>query len=325
MAFISLLFIGIFLVLAFFGLILLLISLILFLINWRRNKKGMEKKKKFKIAGIICLVLGCLNLAPFVMIFLYAVFGEKVADFNESIKIVSMPERAVYHYDPEKEEDAWDEDDTDSSKPSKGFEASLRNESSVITYKEKEYIALYYDLNFEKKIKLSKPKAYLQGMEDSYVFEIRNETGFDLLCLKGYDNIISGWEFYGQIYCREDQCEQFLQTCKTEAAYGLQEYREDSEDTQITGAEFQLADLGITEEFLDTLDDGNGVVLGDYPEIEYELIRYSMDGLFTIECTVIGRYEGKWYCYDNYSQGEILDAHLLPEQGQGYLDSLEKK
>lgn len=199
MAFISLLFIGILLVLAVIGLVLLLVSLILFMVNRRRNKKGMEKKRRYKIAGIICLVFGCLNIAPFVCVFLYSVFGEKVADFNESIKVAAMPERAVYHYYPDENEDAWDEDETDSRKPCKEFEASLRNDSSVITYKEREYISLYYDLNEEKKIKLSKPKAYLQGMENCYVFEIRNDIGFDLLCLKGYDNIISGWEFDGQI------------------------------------------------------------------------------------------------------------------------------
>lgn len=325
MAFISLLFIGIFLVLAVIGLVLLLVSLILFLINRRRNKKGMEKKRGYKIAGIICLVFGCINIAPLVSVFLYSVFGKKVADFNESIKVVSMPERAVYHYYPDKNEYIWDADEAESRNLCKGFEASLRNESSVITYKEREYIALYVDLYDEKKIKLSKPKAYLQGMDNCYVFEIRNKIGFDLLCLKGYDNIISGWEFYGQIYCREDQCEQFLHTCKTEADYVLQKYLEDGRDLQITGADFRLADLGITEEFLDTPDDGNGIVLCDYPDKEYFLYSYGMDGLFTIECTIIGLYEGKWYCYHNYSQGEILDAHLLPEQGQRYLNSLEKE
>lgn len=153
MAFISLLFLGIFLVLGAIGLVLLLISLIFFLVNRRRNKKGTEKKRGYKIVGMICLVFGCFNIAPIVIVFLYSVFGEKVGNFKESIKVVSMPERAVYHYYADKDKEEWEEDDTDSRKLWKGFEASFRDDSAVITYKNKEYVALNYDLHDEKKIK----------------------------------------------------------------------------------------------------------------------------------------------------------------------------
>lgn len=71
MAFISLMLMMVFLVMAAVGLVFLLISMIFFLINRHRFKKGKEKKRRYKIAGIFFLVLSCINLAPMLfMVFL---------------------------------------------------------------------------------------------------------------------------------------------------------------------------------------------------------------------------------------------------------------
>ena len=46
------------------ALLFLLIAMIFYLINRRREKKGEEKKRGYKIAGIVLLVLGAFGLAP---------------------------------------------------------------------------------------------------------------------------------------------------------------------------------------------------------------------------------------------------------------------
>ena len=72
MGFISLLLIGIFLLLAALGIILLLVGAILLLISLYRQKKGREKRQGFVVAGILCLVFGCIYLAPFALMVVLA-------------------------------------------------------------------------------------------------------------------------------------------------------------------------------------------------------------------------------------------------------------
>lgn len=333
MAFISLLFVWIFLFLAVIGLVLLLISLLLFLANRRRKKKGIEKKRLYKIAGILCMIFGCLNLAPIVVLFVWATVGENVVNAMDRMKVALMPERAIlYRLPSDEEEESDDMDDNEES----GEESEDDEEKTILLYKNKEYLPVSYPVvpveivPVDEKLEVSKPKAYLQYaaseegetyIEDEMVLEVTSNTGFDLLCtgVNDFGMVLS------QVYCRKEQCGEFWKSCQSEAQYYLQQDiggDDDFELSKVSGADFTLDNLGITAEFFDSMDDGSGETLGSYPKDEYYLSALYMDGLFTGICAYIGKYEGKWYCYDNYTYGEIWDAHLLPDEGQRFMNAL---
>lgn len=339
MGFMSLVFMGLFLIMGVAGLFFLLAALILFLVNRHRLKKGKEKKRRYKIAGILCLVLGCFNVAPIVFIFCSSYVSTGMTNAANRIKLAMMPERAVLYRErlnddetqgTDKENlDEWEDDDDE-------------EDWTLLKYQDKEYLFIPCEPD-SSKVKLSKPKAYLEygtmssegedreGEDDSYplqeiVYEVENETGFDLLCVLGdFDSILEGIGIgLDGFYCCKDQYEDFLHTARTGAEYYLEQFQEEEENNRrVSAAGFQLTDLGIDATFLDSLDNGQGETLGDYPKNEYELHMIAMDGLFSNYCTTIGKYEGKWYCYSIFAFGKVKDAHLLPEAGQRYMDSLK--
>lgn len=333
MAFMSLMIMGISVVMGVIGLVLLLAALILFLVNRRRKTQGQEKKQKYKIAGVVCLVLGCINLAPLLFFFLRGTVGRKVTTVANQAKLKTMPERAVLYREGsdtgEKNEAAGEEQDTWKDDLD---EWELGEE--IVEYQGKEYVAVSADPDI-RMLKLSEPKAYLQyrdvdeeAWEDAVsfqeiVYEVENQTGFDLLGIgvEG-DSPLDGVEV-NKLYCLRDQHEDLEQTYRAGAEYYLEQSQGGELDSRrVSEAGFQLADLGIDDAFLDRLDDKQGETLADYPKKEYDLRSTGMDGLLSDYSTTIGKYEGKWYCYSIFAFGEIEDAHLLPEKGQRYMDAL---
>lgn len=320
MAFMSLLFLWIFLFLAVIGLVLLLISILLYLANWRRKKKGKEKKRLYKIAGILCLVFGCLNLAPILVLVVWATVGENITNVIDHMKVAFMPERAILYEIPSDEEEQLD--DVENYKESED-ETEDDEDNVALLYKNKEYLPVFYDPVGEK-LEVSKPKAYLQYDDgedgdiyigDELVLEVTSNTGFDLLCTGRKDSGL----LLSRVYCRKDQCEDFQRSCQSEAVYYLE--RTEDEDFRVSGDDFTLDNLGITVELLDSLDDGKGEVLGSNPKDEYDLSVLYIDGLFSNKCARIGKYKGRWYCYEN-TYGEIQNAHLLPDEGQRFMNAL---
>ncbi|MDE6568890.1 MAG: MFS transporter [Lachnospiraceae bacterium] len=423
MAFISLMFMMIFLVMAAVGVVFLLIAMIFFLINRHRLKKGKEKKRRYKVAGIFFLVLSGINLVPILfMTFLsilmtvvgmlvdeeytpvtYPIIGvvglvllavaygirrwsrhryqegekpgrrtrivfrlclflgcislvpgliEGANRVSDHIKLAVMPERAemwIYqqeHDESEEEQDDWDEEE----------------EQEVLEYKNKEYLLLPYDPD-EKKIKFSKPKAYVQyggrrsasGEEikneevkfegimyekelDSILYEVENETGYDLLCLGMYGKYMLSSYMEEAIYCRKDQYDQFIQACKADAEYYLvpQERSGDNDEEEETEKLFLSDSDWITDEMLDSVENEDGQTF-PAPEKYYELHMTGMDGIVSGECDIdIGKYKDKWYYYSkcDYPDQEgcvkseedqlyVINGCLLPEKGQHYMDTLK--
>lgn len=346
MAFISLLLLWIFLFMAVVGLVLLLISLLLFLVNRHRKKKGKEKKRLYKIAGILCMVFGFFNLAPLVVLFVFATVSENVANSIDSMKVALMPEHAILFAlpsdekeksdDMDEKEESGEESEEDDGEESEEEWDEDEEQNMVLLYKNKEYVPVSYSVApveiapVDGKLEVSKPKAYLQYadsqegetyIEDEMVLEVKSNTGFDLLCTGVFDFGL----VLSRVYCRKEQCEEFWKSCQSDAQYFLQRDTggdDDFELSTVSGDDFTLDSLGITAEIFDSMDDGPGETLGDYPKDEYYLSAYYMDGMFTGNCAYIGKYEGRWFCYDNYTYGEILNAQLLPDEGQRYMNSL---
>lgn len=155
------------------------------------------------------------------------------------------------------------------------------------------------------------------------VAEVTNDTEFDLLCTgkKDIETVFGMWP--SMIYCRREQCEEFQKKCQSGAAYYL-EPDKDFETDSLTEADFGLKNLGITEDFLDNLYSGQGEILSDMPKRKYCLSALYMDGLFSTECANIGRYQGKWYCYDYGFFEEDQNAYVLPDGGQKFMDAIKK-
>ena len=412
MAFISLIFMAVFFVMAAVGVVFLLIAMIFFLINKRRLKKGKEKKRRYKIAGIFFLVLSCINLAPllfmtvmselmsmiemvetlvYVSVTFFAVTGviglvllaiaygirrrnkrryqegEKPGRGNRivfrlclilgcicmvpglieganyvsnHIKLAMMPECAeMWIYQQEQDESEEDQDDW---------------EDEVVEYKNKEYLLLPYDLE-RKNIKFSKPKAYVQyggrrsasGEEikngevwfestmfekelESILYEVENETGYDLLCVGMYGKYLLGSYMEEAIYCRKDQYDQFIQACKENAEFYLVPQEQSGDyDEEETEKLFISDSDWITNEMLDSVENMEGQTFVA-PEKYYELHMTGMDGIVSGECDIdIGKYEDKWYYYSKYDyldqedQRYVINGCLLPEKGQHYMDTLK--
>lgn len=332
MGFMSLLLIGVFLVMGVIGVLLLLAALMLFLVNRRRSKQGQEKKRSYKIAGVLCLVFGCINVVPVLYVWLYGMVGDRVTDLTNQAKLKSMPERAVLYQERPNDEELENLDEENEV------------DWGILEYQDKKYLFIPCEPD-SSKVKLSKPKAYLEYgtmssdeeekevVEDSstlreVVYEVENETGYDLLTVvdatSSWDSLWEGLDLSG-FYCCVDQYEDFIQAGRTGAEYYLEQFQGEYDDSgqRVSATGFQLTDLGIDNAFLDSLDDGQGETLGYYPKKEYELHMIAMDGFFSDYCTTIGKYEGKWYCYSIFSFGKIKDAHLLPEAGQRYMDALK--
>lgn len=58
------------------GCLLLLISLIFHLVNLRRCKKGLQPKRVCKTIETVCLLFGCMNLIPVLMMKLLNLVGD---------------------------------------------------------------------------------------------------------------------------------------------------------------------------------------------------------------------------------------------------------
>lgn len=224
-------------------------------------------------------------------------------------------------------------------------------------YKNKEYLLLPYDPE-RKNIKFSKPKAYIQyggrksasGEEieneevniyeeylESILYEVENETGYDLLCVGIYDKHTLSLDM-DAIWCRKDQYEQFIQACRADAEYYLvPQERSDNFDEEEEKEKLFLSDSDwITDEMLDSVESEEGQT---FPASEkyYELHMACMDGIVSGECDIdIGKYEDKWYYNSKYDYPDqegcviseedqlyVINGCLLPENGQHYMDTLK--
>lgn len=311
----SMFYLDLFMLLVVVGLLFPFISLVFFLLNRSRKKKGLEKKLGYRIAGSFCLAIGCLGLAAVFGLFLWA-DADNIPEVIYHMTMEAMPERAVLHRASSgKEEDI---DDWDA-------------EEDILEYGGKEYLPMScYPV--DEKIELSELKAYLQyapsenydgySIGSEVVAEVTNDTGFDLLCTGDEDmeTVFGMWPRW--IYCRKEQCEEFQKSCQSGAVYYL-EPDKDYQTDSLTGADFGLKNLGITKDFLDNLYSGQGEILSDMPNRKYCLSALYMDGLFSTDCANIGRYEGKWYCYAERTFEEDRNAYVLPDEGQKFLEGLE--
>lgn len=321
MAFISMFMVGLFLIMGLFGALLLLISLILFLVNRHRRKKGMNPGRVMNVVKILCLVFGCMNVAPFVFICLFAFLAEPVSNAWVNVRQVFMPKQTavLWSYETEESEEE-DEDEV---------------EGQVLEYEGQEYISLPHF--FGEGVKCSKPKASLEygtrksGQTDGesetrldgrFVCEVENRTDFSLICIGEYENFVFNRKVgLYDLYCLRTQYDEFLRTEYNEAEYYL-EWTDGSDHFNITEPGFGLADLGITSEFLLTLKDGQGQELKRSKDETYDLIMTSPDGIFTdAECASIKKEKKIWYCSCWY---DTDNGYPLPEEGQHFMDELNE-
>lgn len=208
------------------GLVLLAIAYGIRRWSKRRYQEGKKPGRGTRIVFGLCLILGCICLMSGLI---------QVANHvSDRIKLAVMPERAViWYYQQEYDESEEDQDDWEEEE-----------EQEVLEYKNKEYLLLPYDPE-RKNIKFSKPRAYIQygarrsasGEEieneeltfesniyeeylESILYEVENETGYDLLCVGIYDKYMLSLDM-DAIYCRKDQYDQFIQACRADAEYYL--------------------------------------------------------------------------------------------------------
>lgn len=288
-----------------------------------------EKRRQRRWIGRVCLVLGCIGAAP--------VVWSLVNPMSEGTSIAAplwtavMPEQAVLVSSPLEEE-------------------TEAEEQEFMEYRDARWLALPYEPEEGiRKLKFSKPKAYLQyrikdlesgeetmETDGSFVYEVETGTGMDLLCtgnLGKYNSKVT----LGQLFCREDQYEQFIQDCRTDAEYYLVQKEKRSDDDYDEEEEeserLAIPDSGwITNEMLDFVKNEQHRFLA--PETYYKLYMNGMDGMLSWECNdiCIGNYEGQWYYYNTYvfdqeddSEQEtsyVANGSLLPEEGQRCMDTL---
>lgn len=326
MAFISMFIIGLFLIMFCFGAFLLFLSLILFLINRHRRKKGMNPGRVMNVVKILCLVFGCMNVAPFVFVCLFTLLAEPVSMAADivwvNVRQVFMPNQTAVLWTYETEES--EEDEEKEEQP-----------GQVLEYEGQEYIALPYYAG--EGVNYSKPKASVEygtrkvgqtdgesetGMDGKFVCEVENRTDFSLICIGEYRNFVFDRKVEPyDLYCLRTQYDEFLQTEYKEAEYYL-EWTDGTHHFNITKPGFGLADLGITSEFLLTLKDGQGQELKSSEDESYDLIMTSTDGIFTdAECANIKKEKKVWYCSKWYDTG---NGYPLPEEGQHFMDELNE-
>lgn len=317
MVIISMFMIGLFLIMGFFGIVLLLISLTLFLVNRHRRKKGMNPGRAMSVVRILCLVFGCINIAPFAFLCLYTFLAEPVSDaagtVYGNIRQVFMPEQTAVLWSYQTEE----------------------KEARVLEYEGQEYLPVPYEV--DEGVKCSEAKASLQygtgnpgqtdgepetGLDGMLVCEVENRTDFALVCTGEYENFVFDREVVpNEVYCLRTQYDEFLQAEYNEAEYYL-EWTDGSYHFDITESNFSLAELGITSEFLLTLGNGQGQELKHSWDETYDLIMTSQDGIFTdVVCANIKNEEKVWYCSHRY---DTNNAYPLPEEGQHFMDELNE-
>ncbi len=322
MGFISLLFAGIMLVMAAFGIFDLILALIFLLVSRHRRKKGVARRRGFKIAGIVFLCMGIIGLAPMLLAMVLSGIDTLQNKIQVIQKVRMMPERAESHVE-------YNEDGSYSDE--------------FILYKDKEYI-LVNVVPVIPNFKLSEGKAYVDigNYRGGILYEVNTDTGYDLLIVLSESSSLDDLELddmFETLYCRRDQAEEFEQMCDDSATqYCL--YDDDE-----MGEGIAPERLGICDEFLGKVASGKGdgkqEDWSSQSEYQFDLYQSEMEGLFLEYCASVSCYQGKWYCFNGYAYGynghtvnwwkwypnqsENEDSTwYLPEAGQDYMNDYVK-
>lgn len=294
MAFMSLIFIGIAMIMVAVSVVCLILSLILFLVNRFRRKRGKEPKKLVRIAGIVFLVIGILNGAPILFLFIVSGVEAGVERIGQTIAEWKMPERAVYY--------------------------DTHSDDLHLEYKDKKYVLLGLESDEEEKLKLSDAKAYVRSESEgvltgAVLYELESEA-YDLL----YDD-------EDHLYCKADEADRFMEEFHTSSKYYMYNLGDESR------REVKLKDLGLEEKDKSNLKQGPDPEKLYDIGVGHSLNLYEagMDGKFRGLCTYLEGpdSEGNWYVRRDVGtlwwgdeEYELLDSVYLPEKGCRYMDSL---